>query len=55
MGTKGLFGLENGTWNNMGQAAGLAGSAYNLYDQTSGNSADLYKEKIGMLKGIKSC
>lgn len=50
MGTKGLFGLENGTWNNMGQAAGLAGSAYNLYDQTLGNSADLFKEKIGMLK-----
>ncbi len=46
----GLGGLTQGTWNNLGQAAGLAGSAYNLYDQTLGNSADLYKEKIGMLR-----
>lgn len=46
----GLGGISQGKWNNMGQAAGLAGSVMNLYDQTLGNSAQLAKEKIGMLK-----
>ena len=46
----GLGGISQGSWNNMGQAAGLAGTALNLYDQTLGNSAQLAKEKIGMLK-----
>ena len=46
----GLFGLTNGYWNNMGQAAGLAGSTYNMYDSMFGNKADLYKQQIGNLK-----
>lgn len=39
----GLFGLTNGYWNNIGQAAGLAGTAYNLYDNMLGNKAQMYK------------
>ena len=46
----GLGGLTQGTWNNLGQGAGLAGSAYNIYDSLLGNKADLYKEQIGNLK-----
>lgn len=46
----GLFGLTNGYWNNMGQAAGLAGGMYNMYDNMFGNKADLYKQQIGNLK-----
>lgn len=46
----GLFGLANGTWNNIGQAAGLAGTGYGLYDSIFGNKAKLYKEQMGMLK-----
>ena len=46
----GLFGLANGTWNNMGQMAGLAGTAYGLYDGLLGDKSKLYKEQIGMLK-----
>ena len=46
----GLGGLTQGTWNNLGQAAGLAGSAYNMYDSLFGNKADLYKQQIGNLK-----
>ena len=47
---EGLFGLTNGTWNNMGQLAGLAGTGYGLYDSIMGNKAKLYKEQMGMLK-----
>ena len=47
---EGLFGLTNNKWNNLGQAAGLAGTAYGLYDALAGNKADLYKQQIGMLK-----
>ena len=47
---EGLFGLTNGTWNNLGQVAGLAGAGYNLYDSLLGNKADLFKEQIGALK-----
>lgn len=47
---EGLFGLTNGYWNNLGQAAGLAGTTYGLYDSLLGNKADLFKEKIGMMK-----
>ena len=47
---EGLFGLTNGTWNNMGQMAGLAGAGYGLYDSIFGNKAKLYKEQMGMLK-----
>lgn len=47
---EGLFGLTNNTWNNLGQAAGLAGTAYGLYDSLLGNKAKLFKEEIGMLK-----
>ena len=47
---EGLFGLTNNTWNNLGQAAGLAGTAYGLYDSLLGNKAKLFKEQIGMLK-----
>lgn len=47
---EGLFGITNQNWNNLGQAAGLAGTAYGLYDAIAGNKADLYKQQIGMLK-----
>ena len=47
---EGLFGLTNGTWNNMGQAAGLLGTGYGLYDSILGNKSKLFKEQIGMLK-----
>ena len=47
---EGLFGLTNGTWNNLGQVAGLAGAGYNLYDNLFGNKAELFKEQIGSLK-----
>ena len=46
----GLFGLSNGTWGNLGQMAGLAGTAYGLYDGLLGDKSKLYKEQIGMLK-----
>lgn len=46
----GLFGVSNGTWNNVGQLAGLAGTAYGLYDSLLGNKSKLFKEQIGMLK-----
>lgn len=46
----GLGGLTQGQWNNAGQAAGLAGSMYNMYDSMFGNKADLYKQQIGNLK-----
>ena len=47
---EGLFGFTNGTWNNLGQMAGIAGAGYNLYDSLLGNKADLFKEQIGALK-----
>lgn len=47
---EGLFGITNQNWNNLGQAAGLAGTAYGLYDAIAGNKAKLFKEQIGMLK-----
>ena len=47
---EGLFGLTNGTWGNIGQVAGLAGTAYGLYDSLLGDKSKLYKEQIGMLK-----
>ena len=47
---EGLFGLTNGTWNNMGQAAGLLGTGYGLYDSILGNKSKLFKEQMGMLK-----
>lgn len=46
----GLGGLTQGTWNNLGQGAGLAGGMYNMYDSMFGNKADLFKEQIGNLK-----
>lgn len=50
MNTPGLGGITQGQWSNLGQAAGLAGTAYGLYDSILGNKADLYKQQIGMLK-----
>lgn len=47
---EGMFGLSNGTWNNLGQMAGLAGAGYNLYDGLFGNKSKLFKEQIGSLK-----
>ena len=47
---EGLFGLTNGTWNNLGQMAGLAGAGYNVYDGLFGNKAKLFEEQIGSLK-----
>ena len=46
----GLGGLTQGQWNNAGQASGLAGSVFNMYDSMFGNKADLYKQQIGNLK-----
>ncbi len=46
----GLFGMSNGTWNNVGQMAGVAGAGYNIYDNLMGNKAKLFKEQIGSLK-----
>ena len=46
----GLFGMTNGTWNNLGQAAGLAGTAYNLYDSILGNKAQMYKTQMAGMK-----
>ena len=47
---EGMFGLNNGTWNNLGQIAGLAGAGYNIYDGLFGNKSKLFKEQIGSLK-----
>ena len=46
----GLFGLTNGAWSNLGQMAGLAGTAYGLYDSLLGDKSKLFKEQIGMLR-----
>ena len=46
----GLFGISNGSWNNIGQISGLVGSGYKLYDGLLGNSSKLFKEQIGSLK-----
>lgn len=46
----GLFGLNNSTWNNMGQAAGLAGTTFNVYDNLWGNKADMYKTQMAAMK-----
>lgn len=46
----GLFGISNGSWNNIGQIAGLAGAGYNIYDGLFGNKSKLFKEQIGSLK-----
>ena len=48
--TPGLFGIKNSTFAGMGQLAGLAGTAYGLYDSLLGDKSKLYKEQIGMLK-----
>ena len=48
--TTGLFGIKNSTLTGMGQLAGLAGTAYGLYDSLLGDKSKLYKEQIGMLK-----
>lgn len=48
--TEGLFGLTNNTWNNLGQAAGLAGTAYSLYDNILGNKAEMYKLQKSAMK-----
>jgi hypothetical protein len=48
--TTGLFGMKNSTLTGMGQLAGLAGTAYGLYDSLLGDKSKLYKEQIGMLK-----
>lgn len=47
---EGMFGLTNGSWNNLGQIAGLAGAGYNIYDGLYGNKSKLFKEQIGSLK-----
>lgn len=47
---EGLFGITNQNWNNLGQAAGLAGTAYGLYDALAGNKSKLFKEQLGLLK-----
>ena len=47
---EGMFGLTNGTWNNLGQISGLAGAGYNIYDGLFGNKSKLFKEQIGSIK-----
>ena len=47
---EGMFGLTNGTWNNLGQIAGVAGTGYKIYDGLFGNTSKLFKEQIGSLK-----
>jgi hypothetical protein len=46
----GLFGLTNGYWNNIGQASGLAGTAYNLYDSILGNKAQMFDTQMKAMK-----
>ena len=49
----GLMGLSNGQWNNMGQAAGLAGPPYGLYDSMFGNTAEKNKlQRQGLRQNI---
>ena len=48
--TPGLFGIKNSTLSGIGQLAGLAGTAYGLYDGLLGNKSKLFKEQIGMLR-----
>lgn len=48
--TTGLFGMKNSTLTGLGQLAGLAGTAYGLYDSLLGDKSKLFKEQIGMLK-----
>lgn len=47
---EGLFGLTNGYWNNIGQASGLAGTAYNLYDNILGNKAQMFDTQMKAMK-----
>lgn len=46
----GMFGLNNGQWNNLGQLSGLAGTAFNVYDNLWGNKADMYKTQMAAMK-----
>ena len=46
----GLLGISQGNWQNIGQTAGLAGTAYGLYDALAGNKSKLFKEQLGLLK-----
>ena len=46
----GLLGFTNGEWNNASQAAGLAGTTYNLYDNILGNKAQMYKTQMSAMK-----
>ena len=48
--TPGLFGIKNSTLSGIGQFAGLAGTAYGLYDGLLGDKSKLFKEQIGMLR-----
>lgn len=48
--TPGLFGIKNSTLTGIGQLAGLAGTAYGLYDSLLGDKSKLFKEQIGMLR-----
>ena len=48
--TPGLFGIKNSTLSGIGQFAGLAGTAYGLYDSLLGDKSKLFKEQIGMLR-----
>lgn len=50
---EGLFGFTNGTWNNLGQATGLLGTGYGLYDSLLGNKSKLFKRTNGNVKGSK--
>lgn len=47
---EGLFGLTNGTWDDLGQLSGLIGTGEKLYSNLIGNNAKLFKEQIGSLK-----
>ena len=46
----GLLGQTNGWWNNMGQAAGLAGTGIGIWNDTIGPKAQLYKTQMSAMK-----
>lgn len=46
----GLLGQTNGWWNNMGQAAGLAGTGIGIWNDTIGPKAQLYKTQMAAMK-----
>lgn len=46
----GLLGQTNGWWNNMGQAAGLAGTGIGIWNDTIGPKSQLFKTQMAAMK-----